>query len=189
MYALIACGVFRPEIEHLAGTLGFPTEVHYLDPGLHVSFDALESKLRDALEACRAKRTIVAFGACHPRMEEMLAEYGAALLDCQNCVDAFITREEVERRAARGLYFYLSPGWIEVWPDIFRQLGWGQDEARLEMGCFKGAVFIDTLGNAAKYEDDLLNFLDFTLLTYEVVPGNLEHFSSLIRQAARSLGG
>lgn len=187
MRTLIACGVFRNEIERLRQDLGVDLQVNYLDPGLHVSFDDLEAALKMELERSRGSKIIVAFGACHPRMKDILAPYGAVMLDCQNCIDAFITRDEVERRAADGLYFYLSPGWIECWRDIFSRMGWGIDEARLEMGCFKGAVFIDTLANSPEYEEELMEFLDFTLLSWTVLPVSLEHFRSLIMKSLELL--
>jgi len=102
MYAIVACGVFRGEIERIRQGLGVDLAVTYLDPGLHVSFDELEAALTADLERHRGTKTIVAFGACHPRMNEILKPYGAVLLDCQNCIDAFITGAEVERRAASG---------------------------------------------------------------------------------------
>lgn len=187
MHTLIACGVFRSEIERIRHDLGVDLVVNYLDPGLHVSFDDLEAALKLELERSKGSKIIVGFGACHPRMNEILAPYGAVLLNCQNCIDAFITRAEVERRAASGLYFYLSPGWIECWRDIFSRLGWSIDEARLEMGCFKGAVFIDTLGDAPRFEEDLLEFFDYTLLLCERLSVGLEHFKSLIIDAVNSL--
>ncbi len=186
-YSMIACGVFRKEIEFISGDLDFSFEPIYLDPGLHVDFDELEAKLKEALRSCRYDKIIVVYGACHPKMNDILSGYKAALIDCQNCIDAFITRREVERIASEGLYFYLSPGWIECWRDIFKRLGWGMEEARLEMGCFKGAIFIDTLGNGADYEEDLLEFMDFTLLPYRIIPGKLDHFRSLICEAAAKL--
>jgi len=57
----------------------------------------------------------------------------------------------------------------------------------LEMGCFKGAVFIDTLGDGQRYEKDLLEFFDYTLLSCETMSVSLDHFKSLIVDALRSL--
>jgi hypothetical protein len=186
-YALLACGVFKKEIERI-GCLGYDCKVKLLDPGLHVDFDQLLAALSSALDEARASDgTVVAFGACHPQMNEILSSYNAVLLNCQNCVDALIPRAEVERRASCGLYFYLSPGWIECWRDIFRLLGWGMEEARMALGGFRGAVFLDTLGNAGDYEMDILEFFDYTLLLVEVVPAGLDHFRSLLSDAFHRL--
>ncbi|MGB9902643.1 DUF1638 domain-containing protein [Methanothrix sp.] len=186
-YSLVACGVFRKEIERISGELDFSFDPVYLDPGLHVDFDELALRLREVLESCKDDRVIVVYGACHPKMNDLLRGFRAELIDCQNCIDAFITRREVERIASEGLYFYLTPGWVDCWREIFRRLGWGMEEARLEMGSFKGVIFIDTLGNADAYEKDLLEFMDFTLLQYSIIPGKLDHFRSLISDAAKRL--
>jgi len=188
MYAIIACGVFKHEIERISSDLEFPFEVHYLGSGLHVDFDDLEEALKSELEKCKGcEGTVVVYGECHPKMADILGQYKAVLIDCQNCVDAFLTRKGVAERSSQGLYFYLSPGWIECWREIFSSLNWTQEEARLQLGPFKGAGFLDTLGNAQEYEEELMKFLDFTLLPYQVVPVDLTHFKSLITSAKKKL--
>lgn len=192
MYAIIACGVFQKEIERLKDDkgLGFPFEAHYLDPGLHVNFDELKEALRAELEKCQGKGyegMIVVYGQCHPKMDEMLRPYRAALIDCQNCVDAFITRKGMEEKAKQGLYFYLSPGWLEAWKEIFRRMNWDQSEARLQMGPFRGVVFMDTLEDASLREQELLEFFDYTNLPFEIMPVSLNHFKCLMIKAKEEL--
>ncbi len=188
MYAIIACGVFEKEIEALRDSFGFPFEAHYLACGLHVDFDDLRMALEAELEKCKGcEGIIVVYGQCHPKIDEILKPYGAALVDCQSCVDAFITRKGVETKAKEGLYFYLSPGWLEAWHDIFDRLNWGPTEARMQMGSFRGAVFVDTLKDAAKREEELMEFFDFTNLPFEVMPADLNHFKSLIVKAKESV--
>ncbi|MDM7935592.1 MAG: DUF1638 domain-containing protein [Methanothrix sp.] len=190
MYAILACGVFEREIESLRGGLGFPFEAHYLDAGLHVDFDELGDELRSGLDLCSGyDGTVVVYGQCHPRISEILEPYCASLLDCQNCVDALITRETVEAKASEGLYFYLSPGWLDAWQDVFERLGWDQTEARLQMGSFRGAIYMDTMKDAATRHEELLGFFDFTNLPFEVMPVDLDHFRSLIIDAKERLEG
>lgn len=188
MYAIIACGVFQKEIEQLREQLGFPFEIHYLEPGLHVDFDELKEALKAELERCKGyEGIIVVYGQCHPKIDEILMPYKAALADCQNCIDAFITRRGMEEKAKQGLYFYLSPGWLDAWRDIFRRLNWGPTEARLQMGSFKGVVYLDTMKDAPDRELELLEFFDFTNLPFEVMPVDLSHFRSLIANAKEKL--
>ncbi len=188
MYAIIACGVFEREIEQLRERLGFPSEAHYLEPGLHVDFDELKEALTAELEKCRGcEGTVVVYGQCHPKMEEIIKPYHAALIDCQNCVDALITRKGMEEKAKQGLFFYLSPGWLDAWQDIFHRLNWGPMEARLQMGSFKGVVYLDTMKDAGEREQELLEFFDFTNLPFEVMPVDLDYFQSLIAGAKGKL--
>jgi hypothetical protein len=190
MYAIIACGIFEKEIEALRSELGFPFEAHYLGAGLHVDFDDLKMALVAELEKCQAdgsEGTIVVYGQCHPKIEEILRPYPATLAACQYCVDAFITRKGVEEKAKEGLFFYLSPGWLDAWKDIFWRLNWGPEEARMQMGSFRGSVYMDTLKDAAAREEELLEFFDFTNLPFEIMPIDLGHFKSLIVKAKESL--
>jgi hypothetical protein len=190
MNAIVACGIFQKEIEALQGDLGFPFEAHYLEPGLHVNFDDLKAAIQAELEKARAngcEDIIVAYGQCHPKMDDIIKPYHAALIECQSCVDAFITRKVMEKKAGSGLFFYLSPGWLDAWRNIFEQLGWGQVEARLSMGSFRGVVYMDTLKDASSREQELLEFFDFTLLPFEIMPVDLNHFKSLLVKAKKSL--
>jgi hypothetical protein len=188
MYAIIACGVFQKEIEALREDLGFPFEAHYLGPGLHVDFDDLKTALQIELEKCKScKGVIVVYGQCHPKIDDIIKSFPAALIKCQNCVDAFITRRVVEKIANNGLFFYLSPGWLDAWHDIFDRLNWGPEEARLQMGSFRGVIYMDTLKDAHLREKELLEFFDFTNLPYQVMPVELDHFKSLIIKAKESL--
>ncbi len=190
MYTIIACGIFKDEIEKVSGDLGFPFRARYLSPGLHVNFDELKDALNEELNRASSdgsRGIIVAYGQCHPRIDELLKPYHAALVDCQNCVDAFITRKAMEDKAREGLFFYLSPGWLDAWREIFRQLGWDPETARLHMGSFKGSVYIDTLKDAREREEELLEFFDFTNLPFTIMPVELDHFKSLIVRAMECL--
>ena len=116
MYGIIACNIFQKELEALREVLGFPFEAHYLEAGLHVSFDDLKEALQAELKNCRDKSyegIIVLYGQCHPKIDDLIKPYGAVLINCQNCVDAFITRKGLEEKAKEGLFFFLSPGWLE----------------------------------------------------------------------------
>lgn len=153
MYNLIVCGVFEKEIEAIREDLGFPFKARYLGPGLHVDFDELRTALDQELKKASqsgSEGTIVIYGQCHPQIDDILKPYPATLVDCQSCVDAFITRKVMEEKAKEGLFFYLSPGWLDAWRDIFNRLGWDAETARLYMGSFKGSIYIDTLKDAPK---------------------------------------
>lgn len=190
MYAIVACGIFEKELELLRPDLGFAFQAHYLAAGLHVDFDRLQAALAAKLEQCRsdgAEGIIVLYGQCHPGMDKILKPYHAALINCQNCVDALITRTGMEDKAKEGLYFYLSPGWLDAWKDIFRCMNWGVEEARMGMGSFRGSVYLDTLKDASSREKDLLEFFDFTNLPFQIMPVDLGHFRSIITRAKESL--
>jgi hypothetical protein len=190
MYTIIACGIFKDEIERLSVDLGFPFKARYLGTGLHVDFDELKDALEEELKRASSDGSqgiIVAYGQCHPKIDEILKPYHAALMDCQNCVDAFISRRAVEKNAREGLFFYLSPGWLDAWKDIFNRLGWDPEIARQHMGSFKGSIYIDTMKDAPEREEELLEFFDFTNLPFTIMPVELDHFKSLIIKATKSL--
>ncbi len=100
----------------MQGELGFPFEAHYLGPGLHVNFDDLKAALQAELEKAQTngcEGIIVAYGQCHPKIDDILEPYHAKLIECQSCVDAFITRKVMEKKAMKG-FSSTSPqaGWM-----------------------------------------------------------------------------
>jgi hypothetical protein len=190
MYGIIACSVFQKELEALRDVLGFPFEVHYLGAGLHVNFDDLLDALQAELKNCTDngyEGIIVLYGQCHPKIDDIIKPYKAILINCQNCVDAFITRKGLEEKAKEGLYFFLSPGWLDAWKDIFERMNWEPADARMQMGSFRGAIYLDTMKDAQEREQELLEFFDFTNLPYQIMPTSLSHFKSLILDAKERL--
>lgn len=190
MYGIIACSVFQKELEALREVLGFPFEVHYLGAGLHVNFDDLLEALQAELKNCTDngyEGIIVLYGQCHPKIDDIIKPYKAVLVNCQNCVDAFITRKGLEETAKKGLYFFLSPGWLDAWKDIFERMNWEPADARMQMGSFRGALYLDTMKDAQEREQELLEFFDFTNLPYQIMPTSLSHFKSLILDAKERL--
>lgn len=132
MYNLIVCGVFEKEIEAIREDLGFPFKARYLGPGLHVDFDELRTALDQELKKASqsgSEGTIVIYGQCHPQIDDILKPYPATLVDCQSCVDAFITRKVMEEKAKRVFSSIFPPaGWM---PGEIYSIGWAGMQKRL----------------------------------------------------------
>ena len=191
MYAIVACGIFEKELELLRPDLGFAFQAHYLAAGLHVDFDRLQAALAAKLEQCRsdgAEGIIVLYGQCHPGMDKILKPYHAALIDCQNCVDALITRKGMEDKAREGLLLlplsglagclegYLPPHELGEW----RRPEWPWAPSR------DRSTSTPSKTHPVR-EKDLLEFFDFTNLPFQIMPVDLGHFRSIIIRAKESL--
>ena len=129
---LIACGIFRKEIELLVQKNSWPVKTRFLDSSLHVDFNKLSAALTRSLSRCREDTPLVVYGACHPRMESILADANAARTPGQNCVEIVLGRDRFTEEISKGAFF-LFEDWAKRWentgfapfnkrPDIMREI-------------------------------------------------------------------
>ena len=129
---LIACGIFRKEIELLVRKNRWTVKTRFLDSSLHVDFNKLSAALTSSLSRCREDTPLVVYGACHPRMETILADANAARTPGQNCVEIVLGRDRFTEEISKGAFF-LFEDWAKRWeytgfapfnnsPDIMREI-------------------------------------------------------------------
>lgn len=74
---------------------------------------------------------------CHPEMESLAGEYGASLVPAGNWIEMLLG-EEMARIDAEASTFYLTPGWLENWKQVFiKELGWDSTDARQNFGIYE----------------------------------------------------
>lgn len=123
---LVACSVFRPEIEQLSaeGALdGF--DVLYVDSNLHLVPRELEAVLGSVIEAQarRSSRVALVYGDCHAHMSEHAAKAATARPACLNCCELYLGRERYRQLRREGAFIVL-PEWAVRWRETLeRTLG------------------------------------------------------------------
>ncbi len=117
---LIGCGIFKKEIKQLVRKNHWPVETRFLDSSLHVDFDRLSAALTGSLTRYKGVKTLVVYGTCHPRMEEMLAVTGARRTPGQNCVEILLGKDRFTDELSKGAYF-LFEDWAKRWDQVSRQ--------------------------------------------------------------------
>jgi hypothetical protein len=81
--------------------------------------------------------------------------------------------------------FYLTPGWLLHWRDIFQQgQGWDEIDARQNMGYYDKALLLDT-GTAEYSDEDLLEFFEYTQVPAEIMNIDLSVFKAHVVEALR----
>jgi len=175
MPRLVACTIFRSELEHL---LGSDLDATWLPAGLHVS----ERRLGQALDEALGVDDEVAcfYGACHPDLDARLAECGGKRLDAKNCIAAFLSPAQQAELGER--VFIMSPGWLRDWRSIFVEgLGWDETDARVNFGAYDRIAVLDF---GLEPIDDLavLELFDYTETEVEIVPASLDHFRARVAE-------
>lgn len=117
---LIACSVFRRELDSLIASGAIPASVTYLDSMLHMFPEKLEVQLSAALADTRAhsQKTVVVYGDCHARMVDMSEKSDVGRTCGINCCEIILGKDEYRRLRKEGVFFFI-PEWAMRWKEIF----------------------------------------------------------------------
>ena len=111
---LVGCGILEKEIRWLIEENHWPLDTLFLDSSLHVDFHKLATSLISKLDAHTEEKTIVLYGACHPRMDTMLDERRLSRIPGQNCVEMLLGHARFTHELANGAFFLLED-WAHRW--------------------------------------------------------------------------
>lgn len=131
MTTLIGCGVLADEVRAVITDLAVPVTARFLPARLHVRLGRLERGLAQALAVSPEPATVV-YGACHPRMDDIVAANGARRTPGQNCLEILLGPELFAEHLQAGAYFLLAH-WAGDWewmvqesfgpyPDVVREI-------------------------------------------------------------------
>jgi hypothetical protein len=113
---MVGCGILHKEVDYLVARNGWNLETRFLDSALHNYLNRLSDELNGALTAhARAGReSVVFYGACHPRMERILARHHTVRTRGQNCIVMLLGYDRFMEELERGAYFLLED-WALTW--------------------------------------------------------------------------
>ncbi len=114
---LVGCGALRREVAFLAEKNGWPIAAHFLDAALHADFNALAERLNSMLVRQVKRPVVVLYGACHPRMDDMVQHAGAFRIPCQNCIELILGNTLFTEELSKGAFFLLED-WARRWNEI-----------------------------------------------------------------------
>jgi hypothetical protein len=114
---LLGCGILRKEVEFLIRKNGWPLETDWLDSSLHVNFEKLAHELQTGIVRNRKRDTVVFYGCCHPRMDDILENVHLFRTEGQNCVEMLLGRETFMRELSDGAFFLLED-WALRWDEV-----------------------------------------------------------------------
>lgn len=114
---LVGCGILQKEVEFLIAKNNWSLTTDFLPASLHIDFNCLACALRTGLSRHANEQTIVFYGACHPRMDDILSEAHTLRTLGQNCIEMLLGEEEFNRELANGAYFLLD-NWAHNWDAV-----------------------------------------------------------------------
>ncbi|MBF0582851.1 MAG: DUF1638 domain-containing protein [Magnetococcales bacterium] len=129
---LVGCGILHKEVNYLIGQNGWNLVPLFLDSALHNYYDRLQGQLTHSLDDAeqQARQTVVFYGACHPKMADMLEEHHTVRTLGQNCIVMLLGYERFMEELRKGAYFLLED-WALSWePMLTEAFGRNQSVVR-----------------------------------------------------------
>lgn len=184
MINIISCNMIRKEVEFILNELGLKDEVAFFDHGVH-NFDKLKTNLTEQINKTKEqndKPTVVIIGqACHPEMTSILDKHSVIGLNAANCFEALLgpEKKQLDKEANS---FYMTSGWFENWEKIFKESGWTEVDARLNMGFGDRVLLLDT-GLVEITDEKILELFDIIQVPIEIKKVSLDNLKKLIIEA------
>ncbi len=175
---IIACSIFKYELEHLqcAGKLDVP--VVYMNSMLHMYPKELQTLLDAKIVEHQNFRIILMFGDCHARMVDYENNPNILRTPGINCCEIILGTEKYKKLRSDGA-FILLPEWAERWKEAFiDSMGFKTSKAikpfMSEM--HQKLVYVDTgiQNKNSSLFDEISNYLGLPLEIYESSIDELE---------------
>jgi len=180
---IIACSIFRYELEHLQqkGRLNIP--VVYLNSMLHMQPSQLQILLDAKIKEYKDLKIILMYGDCHARMVDYEKNPNIVRTPGINCCEIILGRENYRKIRNDGA-FILLPEWANRWKEIFvDDMGFKSSKsAKLFMNeMHKKLVYVDTgfyKRNASLFDE----VSDFLGLPIELYSSSIDELEKVINQ-------
>jgi len=199
-YTIVSCGTLRRELGYLKDTNFLDADkILFTAPGLHERQAELEKQLvRQLVNAKKySQKTIVVYGErCYldpdspfRDIDQIIREHGAGIsrIQARSCIDMLASEKERERISAGRKIYWLTPGWLEHWKQIFKE--WDAAKANETFPSHDKAILLDAVGIFDEYSqsspEKILEFSDWMRLQIELHGISLERFKNLLLDSTR----
>jgi len=178
---IIACSIFRFELENLKEQGKINVPVIYLNSMLHLYPDKLQPLLDEKIKEYTNFKIILLYGDCHARMIDYEKHPNILRSQGINCCDIFLGKTKYRELRKEGA-FILLPEWVERWKEAFVDyMGFKNSKvSRIFMNeMHKKIVYIDT-GFKPVPHAMLDEISDFFGLPVELYKSSLNELESVV---------
>jgi len=180
--SIVSCGTLSLELNHLRAN-GFlnADKILYTKPGLHEHPMELAKQLKRQLRHAKkfSSKIIVVYGKrCYvdsrdyfKTIDTLIQEEGDGIsrIEVANCVDALIDDEAREKISQGKKIYWLTPGWLKYWKQIFKE--WDIGLANETFPKNDKAIVLDSLNFFDEYcqshPEIILEFSDWMKIPIE----------------------
>lgn len=115
---VLACSIFRYELEYLKSTNKYDIRIVYLDSMLHMKPQQLQELLDAKINEYSNSKIILLFGDCHARMIDYESNPYIVRSQGINCCEIFLGHDKYNKLRKDGA-FILLPEWSVRWREAF----------------------------------------------------------------------
>jgi hypothetical protein len=180
---IIACSIFKYELEKIAQLHNVHIPVSFYNSYLHLFPADLSKELTEKIEnkINEHKKVILVCGDCHPFMKEMSNKENVSKIPGCNCVEIMLGKE-LRRKLQKEGAFFLLPEWTVRWREIFKELLELPPEhiKSLLNEQHKKFVYLDTGVLPVPY-NEIKECADFFKLPYEIETISIDFFLNALQ--------
>jgi hypothetical protein len=175
---IIACSIFKFELEHLKSMGKLDVPVVYLNSMLHIYPKELQILLDAKIEEHKNFTILLVFGDCHARMVDYEKNSNILRTPGINCCEIILGTEKYKKLRSAGA-FILMPEWAERWKEAFVDyMGFKTSKnAKSFMNeMHKKIIYVDTglqVKNSSLFEE-ISEYLGLPIEIYNSSVDNLE---------------
>ena len=115
---IIACSIFKTELEYLKNNGRINVPIVYLNSMLHMYPQKLQELLDLKIKENSHLKIVLVFGDCHARMVDYEDNINIVRTQGINCCEIFLGSSSY-RKARREGAFILLPEWADRWKEVF----------------------------------------------------------------------
>jgi len=194
-YSIVSCGTLSLELNYLKAS-GFlnADKILYTKPALHERPGELEKQLKRQLRHAKkfsskiivvyGKRCYVDSGDYFKTIDTLIQEEGDRIfrIEVANCVDALLDDQEREKISQRKKIYWLTPGWLKYWKQIFKN--WDIGLANETFPKNDKAIVLDALSFfdecCQSHPEIILEFFDWMKIPIEPHRISLDRLKKLL---------
>lgn len=183
--SLIACPIFRKELEMVLEELGLAPRISYMHYSIHNNPIKMEEELQSSLEQVKMKGEDVRFLVgrhCKGKrdMTEVVEDCGGKIPQARNCIDMLIGNE-LTRKLQKNRTSLMTPAWVRMINQSIQEGQWSVTDARLNLGWYNKILILDT-GVETLSDEQIMEFYDLTQVEVEILPVDLSYFKILLQE-------
>jgi Protein of unknown function (DUF1638) len=183
--SLIACPIFRKELESVLAELNLSPRINYMHYTIHNNPLKMEEQLQEGVDNasktggevrflvgkhCKGKRDIA----------EVVKECGGKIPQARNCIDMLIG-DEPTKELQQNRTSLMTPAWIRMINQSIQEGQWSVADARLNLGWYNKILILDT-GVDPLSDEQIMEFYDLTQVEIDILPVDLQHFKGLLQE-------
>ncbi len=181
---LVACPIFKKELEHVLDELDLAPPIQYMHYTIHNNPLMMEEQLVEKVDAAKKSADNVRFlvgKQCKGKrdMAEVVKECNGKIPQAKNCIDMIIG-DELARELQKNRTSLMTPSWIRMINRSIADGQWSITDARINLGWYNKILILDT-GVEDLDDEMIMEFYDLTQVEIDILPVGLDHFKTLLQ--------